>query len=145
MNENKPEISNTVAREQFDSLLDYYDIDLDDYEDEKDSVGKVIEGLAKKLTRAIKKGYLVVELREGRMFVVQHLRCEIKGEGSRLEYKPVNGRSRTAMNGIPPENNFEKLFAIAASLTGIEKGKIQNIEGADLGLLENLCSLFRLV
>ncbi|MHA1288293.1 MAG: hypothetical protein ACTSPB_12890 [Candidatus Thorarchaeota archaeon] len=140
-------ISNKVATEQFNLILDYYDIDLEDYDnsDEDNNVGKVIKGLGKKVIRAIRKGYLKIDMREGRMFVIQHLRCDVKKLGKVLEYKPVNGKSRTAMNGIPSGDSFEKLLAVAASLTGNEKSAMLNIEGPDLGLLENICSLFLLV
>jgi hypothetical protein len=146
-------ISKEVAAEQLEEFLDYYDLDPEDDETEEGDIRKLIESFAKKLKKAFYRGWFELEKDErGRLFINHHLRCALKDGTETLRYKPLNVRAKIAMrSGVTTtrkgeettaKGDYEKIYALMASLAGIGEEKIRQIEGPDVGLIEGLGAIF---
>jgi hypothetical protein len=138
------QISKETAKDQLDQLLNYYDLDPDDYKEiqvDGNSAGIAIDVSIKKITKAIMKGRLEITLDDnGRPFVVQHLVGRYKSV-DKLTYKPITGSAKVEMDKRKGESN-SKLYALMGSLSGEGAEIIQALEGPDLSLVESLGGLF---
>ncbi len=143
MNE-EAKISKENAEQMFSELLDYYDLEVD--EDSEDVTERLIAGMKKKFVRAFMRGRLELDSRDGRLFVIQHLRGPSKTiENGVIEYKPLNGRARVAMKSDKDSNHYARIYQMLSVLAGLPEASIRNLEGADLGLAEDLATLFQSV
>jgi hypothetical protein len=136
-------ISEEKALKDFQSLLDYYDMEPDDLKDIKVDQGDVMQSFEytkKRIVRAITKGRIEIKNEGGRPIIVHHL----TGQEKKLEYKPVSGKAKLEMGKIESNNN-ERLYTLMGVLCGEGKTTIQGLEGPDLSLVEVLGNLFLLV
>jgi len=134
--ENK--ISEENATAQLQVLLDYYDIDFADFEDDK--LRQAMTHASKKLVKAIQKGRLEIVESDG-ITIRQHLKNP-SGEVSVLTYREVDGTSKVAMKSKGDGDNYGKIYAMMGSLSGLGDVAIQKLKGVDLALVENLGTLF---
>jgi hypothetical protein len=149
-------ISKEVAEEQFEEFLEYYDLDPEDDTSEEGNIKIAVEACRGKMIKAFHRGWFELEKDDRvRLFVNHNLRCKLRDDTSVLRYRPLNVKAKIAMkSGVrqarrgeekTAQGNHEQIYSLLASLAGIDKSKIKQIEGPDVGLMEYLGGLFLLV
>jgi Glu-tRNA(Gln) amidotransferase subunit E-like FAD-binding protein len=133
--EDKYSLSKESAQAELRKMLDYYEIDIDEIED-------------KELKKAIKAGYdrLIKAVRLERLQVVTENGIKIiqtlKSNGSTVEYREIDGKSKMAMAGKDEKDYYGKSYALMGSLSGLGENVISNMKGVDLSLVETLGMIF---
>jgi len=122
-------ISEESATEQYQQLLNWYDLDFSDAKDPR-----APEKIKQKIVKAIRQGKVEIEIGES-IAVVQH--TENCGT---LRYGQVSARARVAMDREKGES--ARLYAYLAALSKTEVSKLYNLEGIDLSIAELLGLLF---
>lgn len=134
----KPELklSEDSAEKQLDSLLDYYEIEIDDLpEKTKDSSFAIL----KRLKKAIRLGRLEIQIEDG-IKCVQTLR---DGK-TQITYKEINGKAKAAMGSKEDTDQNGRIYALLGALSDGETA-ITKLKGPDLSLAECLGALFFMV
>lgn len=137
-------ISQENAEAQMESLFDYYDIDLEDYEGlsiKGTNTRKALEVSKRKLIKAIKKGRLEINEDEDGFSITQTLKGKYKTL-SEIRYKPISGRAKVEMDKYESEN--AKMYGLLAAMSGVEAAHIQALRGPDLSTAECLGGFFLL-
>jgi len=140
-------LSEETAREQVQTMLDYYDIDFDvDFEDDDGSGDSKRAALRahRHLIKETMRGRLDFEEDEsGNLLITQHLKHPLlKNDISKIVYRPVTGRAKTAMRAAGQNDLHGKIYAFLGGLTGQGKTVIEAMQGTDLRTAENLGLLF---
>jgi hypothetical protein len=144
-------ISNDVAEDELTRFLEYYDLDPEEDED----VEELLKRYGARLVRAIRNGHIELEEDDnGRLFVLQHLRCKHKVLGDTIRYKPLSAKAKIAMKDgmtanrkgqMKQRGSNDRMYRLLGSLAGLENSAVQLVEGPDVGLMEILGALFLLV
>jgi Glu-tRNA(Gln) amidotransferase subunit E-like FAD-binding protein len=135
MDKEKYTLAKELAENELQKMLDYYEIDIDEIED-------------KELKKAIKAGYdrLIKAVRLERLQVVTEDGIKIiqtlKSNGSTMEYREIDGKSKMAMAGKDEKDYYGKSYALMGSLSGYGENVISNMKGVDLSLVETLGMIF---
>lgn len=132
---NELAISEEVAENEVQKLLDFYEIEIDDIDN---------NGLKSSITslkKAVRKGRLEIK-DEG--IIVQTLKRH-KGEIGTLEYKELNGQAKKAMGRARPDDANGRLYELLGSLSGMGSKAISNLRGVDLSLAESIGVVLMLV
>jgi hypothetical protein len=132
-------ISEEAAQQQIDLLLDFYDIDLDESEDEGD-IGKAMQMAVKKLTRYIRKGLVEINDSDG-LQVIQHLKHS-RGETKTISYGIVDGKSKMAMSKAGEKDYSGKIYHLMGSLANIPASSISQLQAVDSNVVECLGAIF---
>lgn len=139
---NKIIISEEVARDQIQQLLDYYDIDQNDIV--VDQGPEAVETVLNRLIRAIRKGYLEVSISGDTIKVIQHLQKPM-GDVSTIEYSELMAKHKLAMDGIGDNKGNARMHALMASLASVPAESFRGLKGVDLSVMERLAVLFMVV
>jgi hypothetical protein len=143
----KEQISVDNAQKQLEMIFDYYEVDIEDYAGIKvkgTNVQKTLEFAKKKLLKSIRRGRLEVGKDDsGRLSIVQHLQGSYATLKT-IEYKPLKAKDKIAMGNEDEDNNHAQMYALLASMSGIESGKFGALEGKDLTTAECLGNFFLL-
>jgi hypothetical protein len=135
MDKDKYKLSKETAQAELQKMLDYYEIDIDEIED-------------KELKKAIKAGYdrLIKAVRLERLQVITEdgikIIQKLKSNGSTVEYREIDGKSKMAMAGKDEKDYYGKSYALMGSLSGLGENVISNMKGVDLSLVETLGMIF---
>lgn len=145
----KPKLSiDETAPEHLQMLLDYYDIDDDDFVDEETGeVSNAVLAIKRKLIKAIAKGRIELELDDNGGFtgaVLQHLESKYKKLESPVRYKKLGGRAKVATKEASDNNKYGKVYALMGSLCGYGSASMIGLDGPDSLAMENLGFLFLL-
>lgn len=127
-------ISAEVAKEQLDSLVEYYDIDIES--DDVDQA-RARQSACDKVIRAIRAGRL--EINKETMVVVQTLKNDNK-----LTYRELDGKAKVEMGKRSNDDTHGKIYSLLGSLSGVGFNGITALKGKDLTLAESLGILFLL-
>jgi hypothetical protein len=140
-------ISEESAKAQIDLLIDYYDIDMNDFEglEETEKAEVVMVGILKKLERAIRRGRLEITDTDGEPIIRQLLRSKYGSGKTEIVYKPVTGQAKVAMGRKKENDQTGRIYALLGSLSGDGESTFLGLKGADLVLAENLGLVFLLV
>lgn len=139
-------ISEEVASDQLDLLLDYYDIEMEDFNEVKidgASSKAAIQISVRKLTKAIRKGNLEITFNDGELFVTQKLIGK-KYQRSELKYKPLGGSAKMAASKYDRDDFSGRMYAILGAMCGEGAPAIISLVGPDLSVAECLGGLFLL-
>jgi len=141
-------ISKETAEEQVELMLDYYDIDLvedfDESEDSQEGRGAALRSY-QQLVKDTMKGRLSFVLNdENDLIITQKLRFPIKSANGleQIVYKPVTGRSKTAMKAASTNDHAGKLYAFLGGVSGQGSQVIQELKATDLKTAECLGLIF---
>jgi len=126
-------LSEEVAQQQLDVLVDWYDVDPKDFD--KGTEKSSAKSSCKKILNGIKKGRLTIEIKDDTIVIIQ----KIGKAGEELKYRELEGKHKLAMDKADEE--YAKMFALIGSITGIGSGGIAKLKGADLSLAEALGTL----
>lgn len=133
------------AEETFAELLEWYDIDEEDYTDEEDNE-RSFKQAKRKIVKAICKGYIELnkttnKLGDEVLHVVQNFKFKYHKVGTSITYREVNGKSKTAVKSNK-DGDFQKMYKFLAALSGENEEVILKLRGIDNGLSESLGYLF---
>ena len=134
-------ISEEVAEEQFDSFLDYFDIDFNDIEVEDGA--EAARTMKNTLIRAIRRGALEINV-EGEFSIKQKLTHPI-GEIDFITYTDKVARARLAMDHESPKRTQARMFAFMAALSETPVSQLIKMEGKDLSVFGRLTVIFSMV
>lgn len=134
------------AEDIFADLLDWYDIDEDDYKDGKDK-GAAFKQAKRKIIKGICKGYVEVnkdtnKLGEEVLNVQQNFKFKYHKAPSRLLYREVNGKSKKAIKESEGVGEYGMMYKFLAALAGDDLYIVEQLKGVDIGLAESLGYLF---
>jgi len=121
-------LSEESAREQLQSLLDFYGVDLDD-------LGDVANRVSKRLIGAIQQGKIEVVIDQDGIQVTQNT-----SNGKSLVYSEITGRAKVAMEKY--EGSHAKLYGLLAVLAKRPVVEIQKLSALDLSIAEYLALIF---
>lgn len=130
-------ISEEIAREQMQNLLDSYDIDADDLviENGPEWVATVIN----RIVRAIRSGNVEI-LSNGE---VKHNLVYPKGDVESITYRRVNGIAMKARDKA--KGNFEKDCAFMGSLGNMPNTAMSSMDPVDISIFQRIGQLFMVV
>lgn len=128
-------LSEKVARQELDKMLDYYEIDLDEIEEKE--LKKAIKAGYDRLVKAVRLGRLTFEITDG-IKVIQTLRTT----GEKIEYREIDGKAKSAMAGKKDTDFYGKSYALMGNLCDVGETGILKLKSVDLSLVEVLGLIF---
>jgi hypothetical protein len=131
------------AQDQLDLLLDFYDIEIEDFEDFKSPDARVQEAMrsaVKRLLRYIRKGYIEITSDNG-LTITQRLKFP-KGETTELHYQIMTGKAKMQMKNADEDDFYGKIYCLIGSLTNIGATSISSLVGTDSSVAECLGAIF---
>jgi hypothetical protein len=133
------------AEKSLQELLDFYDLDptIDDAGSEEATKG--LRNAKGKLTRAISKGLVKIDVSNGECTVVQTMKNPskfIKDKGGKLTYRTIDGASKIAMKEADPNDTYGTIYCLMGALCGVPAAQFIEIKAPDLGVTEALGVLF---
>ena len=133
-------ISEESAEEQISNLLEYYDIEIEDFDNE--NLKSALATSRRKLVKAIRKGMIEIKEEDGTPIVYQHLLKPVKGIESPIRYKEVDGRSKRAMKKMSENDYSGRIYAFLGGLSGDGSTIIERFQSQDLTVAECLGTIF---
>jgi hypothetical protein len=121
-------ISEESAQDQFQTLLDYYDVNLDE-------LGDIAQRIRSRIVKAISYGKVEICVDESGLKVLQNL-----SNGKSLTYHEVTGQAKVAMERY--NGAHEKLYGLLAALSKKPLTEVQRLAAADLSIAECLAAVF---
>lgn len=137
----KEKLSKENAQESLNEFFDYYDIDIDDIEDENQQTA--MRSVEKKLLKAVMRGDLEFKTTDEAPEAIQHLK-KSKTNISTITYKVLNGKAKQAMNKKAEGDHHGRIYALMGSLSGLGSEAIASLRSTDLSISEGLGTVFLL-
>jgi hypothetical protein len=135
MADSKYKLGKEAAREQLNTLYEYYEIDFDELPEE---LGKALRATDLKLLKSVRLGRVEISLDENSAIkVVQNIR-----HGEPLIYKEIDGKAKVAMGGKDEKDHYGKAYALMGSLCGLGESAITQLKSHDLSVVECLGTVF---
>ncbi len=131
----KYKLSRESAKEILNKMMEYYEIEIDEIEDEK--LKAAIQGSYDRAINSIRRGRLQVKIENGEIKVTQTTR-----KGGVFEYREIDGESKTVMDAYPGDAIYKRAYALLGSLSGNGETAFKKMKGVDLSLAEVLGLLF---
>lgn len=134
-------LSEEVAEEKMNLLLDFYDFELDPLSEDQQDIAQTA---IKKLKLAIRKGRLEIaeDSSTAHVKITQKL-AHPPGDITELNYKIITGAAKAVIK--TNQTAYSRLHALAGYLTGIGEAGIKRLIGRDMSLAEELTALFLLL
>lgn len=126
------QISRETAEREFQKIVDYYEIEEFDREDQQD----LFDQSKSKLVKAIQKNRLKIDDENG-LKITQTTKS-----GENLEYREIDGRAKQAMSKAKEGDHAGKMYAMLGSLCGGGPDLIMKLKGPDLSTAESLGAVF---
>ena len=120
-------ISEQVAEDQFESFLDYFDIDFNDIEIEDGA--EAARTMKNTLIRAIRRGALEITTEDG--LSIRQILTHPIGDIQAIIYTDKVARARLAMDHESPKKTQAKMYAFMAALTDIPPSQLMKMEGKE--------------
>jgi predicted PilT family ATPase len=140
----EPKIGPDAAQAQLDMFLEYYEIDLEDIENEK--AQQAMQTSINKLKKAIRKCRAEIKLEGDSLVVVQQLKKAIdRSNGPRLEsvtYKELSGQAKIRLKDREENDNYGQVYALMGGLCGEPDSTMLMFKGVDLATMEAIASIF---
>ena len=130
----KYKLSKESALNELNKMLDYYEIDIEEIEDEQLKAG--INAAMGRAIKAVRLGRLQVKVENG-IEVIQTTRS-----GEVIKYREIDGEAKTSMAGKKSDDHYGKSYALMGSLSGLGESAIKKMKGVDLSLVEVLGMIF---
>lgn len=129
-------LSEESAIEEVKKFLTYYDIDIDSIDDA--DVISSFERALDSITRFVRRNILeVTEDKDGKIIIVQHL-----GNGESLTYGELGAKHKLAMDRVPKDESYKRIYALMGSLSGVGSAGIEKLKSRDLSVVEVLGTVF---
>lgn len=139
-------LSEEVAQEQLNLLLEFYAIEVADVQDlqayyaEDDAVQKAIRGSCDRLKRFIRMGLLEITDENG-LTVIQRLRCPV-GEMSAVSYRIIDGMAKQEMRHARENDFYGKIYYLMGALSKTPANVIAKFRAVDSSVVECLGAVF---
>lgn len=132
-------VSEEVAIDQVNELLEYYDIDPSGLSGGDEEVSDAFEKALDHVCRAFRTGALSIEQdKDGFPRVIQTL-----SDGSTsLNYGEVSAKAKIVMEKFSSTAGYSRIYAFMGSLTGVGKAGIEKLGPRDLAVVEVLGTVF---
>jgi len=134
-------ISEESAQAEIDRFLSYYDIDIDDMDDD---LSKGMQRSVAKMKKAIMRGMLEFVDNDGSLSVIHKLKwppSSLNG-GDTLKYRVLDGKAKIAMREAGENDTYGQIYMILGSLCGLGAQPIQELKAQDLGVAEAVGLVF---
>lgn len=128
-------ISEEVARDQFQEFLDYYDLDPSVMPEDQRAA---FESSASRIIKAVRSG----KLEFGQDGTVKQFLKKPVGEVSEIKYEELSGMHKVAMKSKKGEDHYGRMYALLGSLSGLGEMGIMKLKGADLSVAESVGIIF---
>lgn len=132
-------ISEESALVQVRELLDFYRVDIDEIEDPQQQSSLALA--LNRLARAYRRGALENLHADGRFKIVQHLEAPT-GDAKEIVYDELQGKHKTAMDGLPAQAYVARQQTLLGSLSGLGADAIRSLRSVDLSTAECLAFVF---
>lgn len=132
--ESKFKLSVESAKNELNKMIEYYEIEIDEIEDE--NLKKGIQQSYDRAIQAVRRGRLQIKIENG----IKIIQTTKKGEI--VEYREIDGDAKSAMDGHPAEAYYRRAYALLGALSGLGETAIKKMKGVDLSLAEVLGLLF---
>lgn len=127
-------ISEDAAVEQVKLIITEFCIDVDSYDDKEEK--RTMESALRRVTQHIRAGR--IEVTGGSDFkITQNL-----ASGDTIEYGTFTGKNHAEMDAADADKNYERMFKLLGSVSGLGSGAIEQLKGPDLKAAETLSVLF---
>lgn len=136
MTAEKNVLTEEVAQDQFNIIIDYYNIDSGDVADNDSE--KMFASIKRKLIKAIRYGHLTIEMVDEDIVVIQK---RVKS-GQEIKYAVLSGKHKITMEKNSNNNNYKRIYNLLSSLTNIPVNTLADFKGFDMSIIENLALLF---
>lgn len=135
--ETKTTLSPESAQAELDKFIEFYELKRDNLnEDQQD----VYDSATRSIRDAIIKGRIeILEDDNGNVIVKQNLR---KPGATPITYKVMTANAKRAMGGKKNQGDFDRLYNLMSSLSGLGNNAINQLVGPDMSTMENLGYLF---
>lgn len=137
-------LSQEVAEEQIQTLLDYYDIDFEDPNLDEDEL-RAAKSAARKLTRAVRKGGVEIKEEDDGLAVYITLRHPPKNVTNPVRFREIDGKAKIAMKDVKSATDYHgRIYKMMANLSSdaLSYPKVIALKGTDLATVECLGLLF---
>lgn len=122
------------AKAELNKMMDYYEIEIDEIEDE--TLKKAIRQGYDRAIKAVRRGRLQVKIEDG-IKIIQKTK-----NGTEITYREIDGEAKTAMDSYPADAMYKRAYALLGSLSELGEAAIKKMKGVDLSLAEILGLLF---
>jgi hypothetical protein len=129
-------ISIQSAQNELNKMMDYYEIEVDEIEDEE--LKKAIKQGYERAIKAVRKGRLEIKVENGTIKIIQTM----KDGKTKYVYKEIDGEAKMAMAGKKQDDYYGKAYALMGSLSENGENAVKKLKGVDLSLAEVLGMLF---
>lgn len=125
-----------VATKQVKSFLEFYKIDVEDWENGELILEKLLDFCRMKL--------VTFKVEDGKMKILQTLyRYKDKPEPDQeIVYSVIGGVNKKATDGYEETQRYAAMYSMMGSMSGLGEAAITKLEGFDLSLVECLAALF---
>lgn len=136
------------AGEIVQEFFNYYEIDLDDLDD--DSQAQMLKA-QKRLIKSVRLGRLEFNLVPSKktgldeMIITQHLKRPFANGIAVIHYGEIGGRAKVAMKGAVENDTAGKMQCLMGALAGMSRGIMSDLTGPDYSLMESLSAIFLLL
>lgn len=129
-------LSEEVATEQITMLLDYYDIDPSRITNEEQA--SQLERMLDHLRDLVRSGTVdITRDAKEKVIVTQTLTS-----GDVVTYGELTARAKLAMDKVPENERYRRIYALMGSLSGIGSAAIEKYPVKDLATVELLGAVF---
>jgi hypothetical protein len=132
----KTKISAESAEASVRELMDFYKVDIDEYENAQAKAG--MELILTKLQKAYMREKLENKRTDGKFKIVLH--CE--GTRGEITFDELSGEHKLAMDGYDEKQNVAKQHALLGSMSGLGAKAIEKLAPVDLSIAECLATVF---
>ena len=129
-------ISEEVAGRQVKSFLEFYKIDVADWENGESILEKLVDFTRMKLVR--------FEVKDGKMKIYQtlHRYIDKPDPSQEIVYGEIGGIHKKATDGYQETERYSAMYSMMGSMSGLGEDAISGLQGFDISLVECIAALF---
>jgi hypothetical protein len=161
---NKHKISRENAEAIIEKIFDYYELELDDFEDdepkkkdtdvgieietetEEDDFAKATKMTYKRLVRFAMKGRIETNERDGEFKIIQHFRKPLKDGRQSVTWGEPTAYAKVQMKKASEKDAHGRmLYFMAALCKEFDANTLGNLRGPDMSLMECISAVFFMV
>lgn len=131
-------LSEESANDQMEVLLDYYDVDESEFDDDDKRAN--FKDTVKKLVKHIRRGRVVIELDGDNLKVMQFLKFS-SGDSNEVSYVVIKAQHKVASDAAG-DKKYTRIPALMGSLSGLGERAIKQFKGVDMSAMECLAAVF---
>lgn len=131
------QISEEIAKEQLQKMLDYYELEVEELDED---IQSLITSSCRQVKKAIMAGLMDIEVSGNNCKVKQYLRFPLNGIPNPITYHELNGKCKAEIKD--DLGDYQKIYTLLGVLSREGMSVIQLLQGKDLSRAEALASIF---